>query len=164
MIFQHTWEAIIEGRKTETRRLISPRDVYDPLWLPTTIMTDMCRIKYQVGKRYAVQPARGKAAVAHIRMLDIYPEDVRTISNEHVKAEGFETRTQFFEVWCSLHDPVVQFVNVPGSVYAGLRKEWKQGTCWGGDYDVDGVNPLINGLMTRPANRYQAFVYRFELA
>jgi hypothetical protein len=95
---------------------------------------------------------------ARIRITDIQREDVRNISLEDTVAEGFETRDLFWETWCKINDPSVQFVETPGNVlYGGLRSDWKQGNPWGpGDY-------LVRGLKTRPDERYQAFVLTFEL-
>lgn len=40
-----------------------------------------------------------------IRVLNIRREDVRNISPDDAMAEGFETRTDFWNVWCGFYDP-----------------------------------------------------------
>lgn len=133
MIFQHTWEKVLSGEKTQTRRIVKPGDAFTtPLSMGiigphrgrvvTTLpnyarpprgfdniysVMNGKRTVYQVGKTYAVQSGRGQKAVARIRILSIKREDVREISDEDVKAEGFESRVTFFKVWCDMHDSEV---------------------------------------------------------
>lgn len=87
MIFAHTWEKVLSGKKSQTRRLRLP-DYNTP---------------YRVGKTYAVQPGRGQKAVGRIEIVSIRQEDVRHISQEDVIAEGYD-RLGFFLTWTKMHD------------------------------------------------------------
>ncbi len=61
------------------------------------------RDKYRVGKTYAVQPARGKPAVARIRMRAIERRKASEATAADAKAEGVASREAFFEMWRSVH-------------------------------------------------------------
>lgn len=79
---------------------------------------------------------------ARIRILSIRCENVRNISEADAKAEGFDTREDFWSVWVDMHDP-----------------------SWIGTYtyaaDCDYLKEY--GFYNRPAERYQAWVLTFEL-
>lgn len=157
MIFQHTWEKVLSGEKTQ-RRLARYKVMYLPI-VPGHIVpcyeegSDECRFK--VGKTYAVQPGRGKPAVwwrrnedgtieyttdvieyrptfngyhsevdysdltridrrdfyrshsyqpARILITNIGFQDVRAISDEDARAEGFDNRFEFWNTWVQIHD------------------------------------------------------------
>jgi hypothetical protein len=99
MIFsQPMIDRILAGEKTQTRRHSG---------------------RYKVGKTYAVQPGRGKPAVAHIQILEKGRELVGMISTADAIAEGFDSRQRFLEAWEVLHGPRAD-VSVPVWVY-GFR-------------------------------------------
>lgn len=103
-------------------------------------------MRWQVGRTYAVQPARAKNAIARIRITDIRREDVRLISEADAQAEGFKTATEFFLTWCKMHDkrlllPIIPNYDTGSIVWHGARNE----------------------LMSRPAKHYAAWVLTFEL-
>jgi hypothetical protein len=107
MIFQHTWQMVISGAKTQTRRLPQPNDRWS--WItdsePITYRND--RKQWQVGNTYAVQVGRGKKGIARIRIINIWQEsDVYNISQADIQAEGFETRADFIDTWESMHGDV----------------------------------------------------------
>ncbi len=86
-------KAIIEGRKTQTRRLqklghrfISGRGSPDRVYY--TWYGGKKILKWQVGREYSVQPGRGELGVARIKLLDIKSERVQAITEEDAKAEG----------------------------------------------------------------------------
>lgn len=155
MIFQHTWEKVLTGEKSQTRRLVKPGEYLDSLYYDgrhdivraaNNRIVHATSISFEPEKTYAVQPGRGKAAVARIRILSIRREDVREISDADVEAEGFQTASDFFIAWVKMHDKSVITPIIP-------------------DYDTgaiiwQGVRPT---LATRPAERYQAWVLEFEL-
>lgn len=87
-------KAIVEGRKTQTRRLQkvdhqfatgreSPDRVYH-----TWMYSGKKVLKWQVGKEYAVCPGRGKEGIARIKLLGIGTDCVQGITEEDAKAEG----------------------------------------------------------------------------
>ena len=148
MIFQHTWQRVLDGTKTQTRRraksneLLSESHSSISVWVPDTPRSKgHYRFVYQIGRTYAVQPARGKKAVARIRITDIRLEDVREISDEDVLAEGFASWADFLGLWCNMHD--------------------KQS---GHEYDQAVHGAWRDYLRTRPDERYQAWALTFELA
>ncbi len=158
MNFKYTWLKVVDGTKTQTRRLIkgvnltvdvhgTPGATDSPnfglLGPIKVVTTETGRQLYEVGQVLAVQPGRGKPAVARIRITAIRREDVREISDADVEAEGFETRLDFFDVWCDMHDHSFHKQYLYNS---DMGYEWN-------DY----------GLALRPAERYTAWALTFEL-
>lgn len=104
MIFQHTWKQVLDGTKTQTRRLVKPGEgfnafpsgwikdvrVYPDLPLPHSMIG---KIKWAVGRDYAVQPGRGKKAVGRIRITGIRQERVQDITTADAIAEGVPEQT-----------------------------------------------------------------------
>lgn len=117
MIFAHTYQQVLDGTKTQTRRLVKPEDMAisdmpdsDGIWgvaypPPTSSQYDRCYsvTRWHIGQTRAVQPGRGQKAVARIRITAIRREDVRQISDEDVKAEGFASRADFLRLWEQMH-------------------------------------------------------------
>lgn len=102
------------------------------------------RLLYAKGHTYAVQPGRGQKSLGRIRITDIGHEDVRTISREDAWAEGFTNCAAFLRIWIGMHDMAAT------QRFDEYRSK---------DAEVD----AISYLMTRPAERYQAWVLRFEV-
>lgn len=161
MIFQHTWQKVLSGEKTQTRRLAAPKPDGTSLAGCEMISFPMGRksvtrgsrddmrwnTKWQVGKTYAVQPGRGKKAIARIRITDIRREDVREISDQDIWAEGFKDYVDFWSTWCNMHDSKVDVENLVDG--------------WQGSSEIG--ESLYTYLTDRPADRYQAWVIEFEL-
>ncbi len=142
MIFQHTWQAIMDGRKTQTRRLVRKHgDGEDDFtnrssyWGMDEYGSDtICvvwrkgKIKWQVGRTYAVQPGRGQPAVGRIRLTGIRAEHVTDISEEYVIAEGvglqawagqpdWPRTAGYAELWDTIHTK-------PGTRWADNPAVW----------------------------------------
>lgn len=84
--------AILDGSKTVTRR---PAKKDHAGYLP-------CR--YRPGRTYAVQPGRGKATVARIRVTDVRMEPLSGVySPGEAQAEGFASVEEFCDYWLRLH-------------------------------------------------------------
>lgn len=106
MIFQHTSDDVLNGDKTQTRRIIKPGEyamvrIYEgyewqeaadadtwPFCDIVSVHTSSGRVKWVVGKDYAVQPGRGKKAVGRIRVTRIWRERVQDITEDDAHAEG----------------------------------------------------------------------------
>ena len=89
MIFQHTWEFVLQGRKTQTRRIINHEKPEKP----------PCRI----GRPLAVQPGRGKKAVCSVQVIDVRKARLGNLSKKDAHAEGYESRHEFIKVWKEMH-------------------------------------------------------------
>ena len=104
MLFQHTLDLLLSGRKTQTCRIAKPGEVAVPgqkRQIEAVVANG--RDKYRVGKSYAVQPARGKPAVARIRLLAIARKNIADADDADATAEGYATRDEFLEVWRQIH-------------------------------------------------------------
>jgi hypothetical protein len=104
MIFQHTVDLVLSGRKTQTRRVIKPNEAAVRTRdneIQSILHNN--RTKWVVGKIYAVQPARAQTQVAQIKITGLSSESVGRISNEDALAEGFDSPEAFFEVWKRMH-------------------------------------------------------------
>lgn len=80
-------QAILDGRKTQTRRRSS---------------------RYRVGKDYALQAGRGRPGVpgARIRITEKRRQRLGEITTTDAIAEGFEGRARFLDYWAALHGRV----------------------------------------------------------
>jgi hypothetical protein len=100
MIFQHTYQLILDNEKTETRRLINPGEKL--LDNPRCVEVNG-RAKWQVGRSYAIQPGRGKKAVGRIKITGIKTEPLDQMSEEDALAEGFQSLDSFRQAWMQCH-------------------------------------------------------------
>lgn len=104
MIFQHTLENVLNGSKTQTRRVIKPQDnaLTDAGGRIIAIVNNG-RMKWAVGRTYAVQPSRTGRAVARIEITDLRREPADAISLEDARAEGYPNREAFLAGWAKIH-------------------------------------------------------------
>jgi hypothetical protein len=91
-------ELIKSGDKTHTRRLKLPHhhfaaaqkigmnELQDRVY--ERLARHHSRLKWEVGRDYAVCPGRGKHQVARIKLLGIRSERIQDISHEDIGAEG----------------------------------------------------------------------------
>jgi len=107
MIFAHTLENVLASKKTQTRRLVKPGET---LHCVRTLLGDVATVHipgkrkiYEVGKAYAVQPGRGKKAVAYIQITGLRKERVQDVTRKDARAEGFRSRREFLETWQQIH-------------------------------------------------------------
>ena len=91
MIFRDTHEEVLDGMKTQTRRLVKEGD-FQLDWPMTCVFREMKsggdRLIWRENQTYAVQPGRGKHAIGRIGIIDIRREQLQEISYEDIGAEG----------------------------------------------------------------------------
>jgi hypothetical protein len=75
------------GRKTETRRVVTPGQPY----------------RLQPGDDVAVQPGRGKRALCRVTIESVERERLGDLDDRAARAEGFDSRDEFFAYWRDLH-------------------------------------------------------------
>lgn len=120
---------VLSGQKTQTRRLVKEGDRASRMWRdPVTLIPDETlykfisrvkrrgRVKWEVGKTYAIQPKRGVKGNGRFRITKIRKERLQDISWADIRAEGFppteaedtgyhvpEGRERFASLWDSIH-------------------------------------------------------------
>lgn len=178
MLFIHTLDKVLSGQKTQTRRIVKSGDAE----LVKPIRTD--RVSFQrnlmyvaypaddvreitgverngrrfwnVGCDYAAQPARGKAAVARIRITAIERnKNVRMLTSQEAMYEGFDSSAEFWAVWCQMHDKEAY-------KYICNMVSWQLSHA----HFIQGMmdSPKVfEWLDARPRHRYDAWVLTFEL-
>ena len=89
---------------------------------------------------------------ARIRILRIWREDVREISESDARAEGgsFAPKYEFLQIWTDMHDPEI---DNNSSMSCSLVTE----------YDPNQPNHCPMFLRRRPVERYDAWALEFEL-
>jgi hypothetical protein len=125
MIFSTGADAVLDGKKTQTRRPLKPDDrltsyVRGTPVLPTIFNDRMNRVRYQVGRTYAVQPGRsqkslGRIRVNRIRVEKLFEMRYKDMIAEHILPEdydherlGLPTAKDFFvgflQAWNRMYD------------------------------------------------------------
>ena len=159
-------EKIFKGKKTQTRRPFVQGDwgaeMIGGYW---NVQDGKGRLKWQVGKRYAVVPKRGERGVGFIELESIRREDVRLISREGGIAEGFmdeydAPRLRFLQTWASIYDP--SFVcwfdpRIVDYMWYTSKRQLTNGTVC-----VGGWEELQQAFKDRPNERYDAWVLSFK--
>lgn len=114
-LFQHTLGQLLRGEKTETSRLALPEAdgehiigremIQYPMGIKSVMRgtAQGWRVKWQVGSEYAIQPRRGVKSIGKYRLVDIWWQDLRSLSNAQVQAEGFESFDDFVYLWTKMH-------------------------------------------------------------
>lgn len=110
-------ELILAGKKTTTRRVIKSDQYADAVGGMVFGVRRDGKYVWEMGKDYAVQPGRGKRAVARIKILEIRRERLRDCTADDCRAEGLEpdeSLSPFMQnvdlldrweaLWNSLHD------------------------------------------------------------
>ena len=151
MLFQYTWQLVIEGRKTETRRIVQPGD------RTATPPYDHAG-SYRVGQIVPVMPSRGVKGirkVADIRITAIDRQDCRNIRTSDARREGYASDLEFLATWCAIHDPlgfeyICEFGKQPESKVGFVRALEQQPN-------------LIEFLGGRPKRLYDCWVITFDV-
>lgn len=86
-------QAILDGRKTETRR---------PARFENG--TEWVRPPYKPGRTYAVQPGRGKKAIGRIRIVGVrWERFFEGLDEAAAHREGFESVREFISTWLDIY-------------------------------------------------------------
>lgn len=95
MIFKpHLAEQVLDGRKTQTRRPMSPKE--GSPWYEGG-----CKLK--AGESYAVQPGRSKHALGRVVVTAVRSEMLGEITDADAQREGFDDRAAFLAYWRELY-------------------------------------------------------------
>lgn len=91
MIFAHTYDAVMDGSKTVTRRLWKPSYKWCPAGI--AIGTESAsggttREIWRVGLTYAIQPGRGQSAASRLRITKLSVESLSQLTAEEALKEG----------------------------------------------------------------------------
>lgn len=171
MIFQHTHDWIFgvspaTGQpKTQTRRIVKPGQklvqhiAEDGSDMAVVISSSGKRLRY-VGQVVAVQPGRTMKGDGHVRILEIQQQDVRNITNDDARAEGFYHALDFLITWCGMHDIGLRFPQRTPTQISEISLMFQGERMSQGQYSL--AHWADNMLMQRPDSHYQAFAYRFK--
>ena len=109
-------EAILRGKKTQTRRLKKPTHsvvLHDNriIAVYSKITRQSNRLLWRVENTYAVQPGRGKKAIGRLHLLSIRHERLQDITEDDAAAEGISRRPgpyilDFAHLWDSINTRV----------------------------------------------------------
>jgi hypothetical protein len=104
MIFQYTFQDVLAEKKTQTRRLIKADDAavrgrYNKI----EAVTINGRLKWAVGRTYAVQTGRTQPAIARVEITALHSQKIRYISTADSIQEGFRNRQDFLTTWREIH-------------------------------------------------------------
>ncbi len=91
-------EQIKSGEKTQTRRLIAPRTALQEGKEGLELRVNG-RLKYAVGRKYAVQPGRGKRGVGYIEIIHLRVEGEQVISVADALSEGRYRPEEYEALW-----------------------------------------------------------------
>lgn len=117
MIFRETWRNIIADDmgwhdyqiKTETRRpckrnefiiFLPPNNVAT---IKTLFKNLRSRVKWQVGRTYAIQPGMYQPSIGRIQILHLWREPLTSITRGGAVREGFSSIQDFQSTWIELY-------------------------------------------------------------
>ena len=116
MIFRQ-WRQVLDGTKTQTRRLwregdytwITPElGAVEPPFVRILEVSrhdsqDHHRLRWAVGRDYAVQPGRTEKSLGRIKILEIRREHLQEISEQDAIAEGVDSVASYAALWDSIN-------------------------------------------------------------
>lgn len=104
---------VLSGEKTQTRRIAKDdegmlygrvgsmcSDIEEYIdGYPRMGVSYIKRVRFEIGKTYAVQPGRGKVQQGRIKITNIRTDWLTAITEAEARAEGFASRDEFFAAW-----------------------------------------------------------------
>ena len=117
MLFKpHLAEAILQSKKTQTRRLrklthsavlLNSRHIIAVYTNNMAATSRNNRLLWRIGNTYAIQPGRGKKAIGRFRLLSIQQQPLQAITAEDARAEGLADYANptkgFVRLWNSIN-------------------------------------------------------------
>jgi hypothetical protein len=109
MIFAHTWQQVLDGTKTQTRRTVKDGDATGLKWLRERcglglMVVRAGRVLWRESATYAVQQGRGKHAVGRLIVTEIrYCARAGDISEADAIAEGFASAEGFRAMYARIN-------------------------------------------------------------
>lgn len=164
-------QKILTGEKTQTRRPIKPGEQLVERDGLKTVLTAGGRVKYQVGRDYAVQYGRGKPCrwygPSYLLSWDAYQFNVEQ-NGEYAETifrqSGFRPMRI---VVTDIREEDVREINLHDSIQEGFFDEINFLETWCEFYDLTALNHPYwfekYRLEARPDHLYQGFAYTFEL-
>lgn len=121
---------------------------------------------YEYLKEFPAQLKEHGYQEARIRITDIREGDVRNISGEDAKAEGFESTLDFLATWIEMHDKRIWLSKMNYPLRNMQIGDWymqhiERGIKWTEDSASEEF--IWSAIRSRPAERYQAWVLTYEL-
>lgn len=156
----------------ETRRIVKPGQKHFhesainiegyPKLRETSVVYvgDFDRFAFEIGQTYAIQLGRGKKAIGRTNKLaSIQRQDVREMTLQQAIDSGFKGTPEYLMVWTKMHDPVA-YNHAQCDLMAHEYERRDQFDSW---VHIEAAN-WFRYLQSRPAERYDAWVLRFEAA
>jgi len=116
---------------------------YSDLWIAEP---KRHRCLYARDRLYPLSTGYGEPVLGHVKLICIYRQDVRDITGEDAKAEGYRDKYDFLTTWVQEHD-------------AEMTSDM-----WQASHMPEAVNHCPVFLGGRPYELYSAWVLVFKLA
>lgn len=165
---------VMDGLKSMTRRPFKPGDTLShcPLRMYRMDKRGRYRLQWQEGKQYAIQPGRGKHGIGLLEITGIMlDDDVRLLSLEDARAEGFESELHFLAIWVSMYDSRVTLTSLSNGQWQMTLTTPRRGVrAYNSKMTIGQVQQewtgsakfILRELMKRPAAPYKAWVLTFK--
>jgi len=109
MLFKkHLLEKVLDGSKTQTRRL--------------------SKRTYRQGNTYGVTCRRYQKPMAHVKILQAYPQRLFNVTEEQAKAEGFTNLAEFLQTWIKINGYFIPWQTVNAYEFHLCSKTGKPST------------------------------------
>lgn len=142
--------AVMRGNRT-IYSVTQPRSVQPGRGLPTIYYTTTTFEDGRIEHCEVAGPdSAGLAQPLRIRIIDIHRADVRAISEQDVRDEGFESKLDYLCTWCLMHD-----------------KAWYRRALEALPQHAGQVSPAVDDkffamLSNRPSSHYDAWAISFR--
>lgn len=180
MIFQYTWRNVLNGEKTRTSRLRNNGDMLVNPTSPrypgrTLVESPLGKVRWEVDKTYAVQPARGAATIWWAGLFTMQGEQRIPLNDENA-CPLYTAIAQPLRIKVTgLRREDVRQISIQDVKREGMLNLYEFIFTWVQMHDkaVLKTNEFLldkygeapsDYLMNRPSDRYDAWVIDFELS